>query len=174
MLSAALTAAFARNGKHAEYFTASEIAAKLTDWNAESQDVPGDPAKFCELLKRATVLAIDEMDKIKWSQWIVRTLGDVLDYRHRNADKLVTVLTMNHTPDAWAVEPGVYVEHIASRLADGRFNRFWPDEYRAHLPACLEGFYDVGADGQKRHYAPGLLVVDLPDARPSLRRLAIA
>jgi hypothetical protein len=172
MISAALVATFARNGRDAVYYTASEIAAKLTDWSGESADIPGDPSKFCERLKRAAVLAIDELDKIRWSQWIVRTLGDVLDYRHRHAEELVTILTMNHGPERWPTEKGVYIEHIASRLADGRFNRFWPEAHRAKLPACLANYYDVDAEGNRRHYAPGLFVVSLPDVRPSLRRQA--
>lgn len=164
MVSAALVATFARSGREAVYYTATEIAAQLTNFE------DGDPAKFSERLKRAPVLAIDEIDKIKWSEWIVRTLGDVLDYRHRNAERMVTILTMNRTPDAWPREEAVYVEHIESRLADGRFNRYWPEAFSSRLPACLESFYDLGPDGQKRHYAPGLFIVSLPDVRPSLRR----
>lgn len=170
LLSVALVATFARSGREATYYTASEIAAKLTDWNSESGDIPGDPAQFCERLKRTPVLAIDEIDKVKWSQWMVRTLGDVLDYRHRNAATHVTILTMNHGPAQWPTEPGVYIEHIASRLSDGRFHRFWPVAIRDRLPPCLEKHFDTDADGTRRHYAPGLFFVDLPDARPGLRR----
>lgn len=170
LISAAMVATFARNGREAVYYTASEIAAKLVDFNSNSDDIPGDPAQFCERLKRVPVLAIDEIDKVKWSQWLVRTLGDVLDYRHRNAATHVTILTMNHGPSAWAAEAGVYIEHIASRLSDGRFHRFWPDAIRNRMPACLEKHFDTDPDGTKHHYAPGLLFVDLPDARPGLRR----
>lgn len=170
LLSVALVATFARGGREAVYYTAGEIAAKLTDFNGDNNDIPGDPAQFCERLKRVPVLAIDEIDKIKWSQWLVRTLGDVLDYRHRNAATHVTILTMNHGPAAWVADPGVYVEHIASRLSDGRFHRFWPTAVRDRLPPCLEKHFDSDADGNRHHYAPGLLFVDLPDARPGLRR----
>lgn len=166
MVSAALVATFARNGREAVYYTSSEIATALTDFEN------GDPNKFCERLKRAAVLAIDEMDKIKWTQWVVRTLGDVLDYRHRNAETKVTILTMNHGPEAWPTEEGVYIEHIASRLADGRFNRFWPAAVQDRLPPCLEEHFDMVdiVNGVRRHYVPGLFTIDLPDARPGLRR----
>lgn len=170
LISTALVATFARTGNEATYFTASEIAAKLTDWDGDSEEIPGAPSAFVERLKRVKVLAIDEIDKIRWSQWVVRTLGDVIDYRHRNAATHVTILTMNHGPAQWPTDPGVYIEHVMSRLSDGRFNRFWPLAVRDRMPACLERHYDTDADGNRHHYAPGLLVIDLPDARPGLRR----
>lgn len=170
LISATLVATFARNGREAVYYTASEVAAKLTDWDAQSDDIPGDPAKFCERLKRINVLALDEIDKVRWSQWLVRTLGDVLDYRHRHAADRVTILTMNRGPDAWPHDAGVYIEHMASRLTDGRFHRFWPDAHRDRMPQCLASTFDTDAEGNRHHYAPGLLFVDLPDARPGLRR----
>lgn len=170
LISAALVASFARSGREAVYYTASEITSKLMDWDARSDDIPGDPMQFCERLKRASVLAIDEIDKVRWTQWVVRTLGDVLDWRHRHVERQVTILTMNLPPEQWPCEAGVYIEHIASRLRDGRFHRYWPAEFREQLPACLTGFYDVDGQGQQHHYAPGLLLVDLPDARPGLRR----
>ena len=108
-------------------------------------------------LKQLPVLAIDEMDKIKWSPWQIQQIGEVIEYRYRHAERLVSLFAMNRPPQEWLSAAGA--EHIASRFRDGRFHRQWPEGIKR--PTCLNGSSDV----------PGLFGVQLPDVRPTLRRL---
>jgi DNA replication protein DnaC len=65
--------------------------------------------------KRVRVLAIDEFDKIKSSDWVRELETDVIDRRYRAglAGLSGTVIAMNESPRDLP-------EHIFSRLSDGR------------------------------------------------------
>jgi len=74
---------------------------------------------------------------------------------------------MNKPPEGWR-NPGE-VEHIADRLLDGRFNRYWPQDKELQLPSCLAEFKEA-IDGVTVHYAPGLFQTRLSRLRRHLRR----
>lgn len=165
LLLAALVAEFCRQGREAKYFNAGEIVT-LTSYG-EEKEIDGfqklnDYEAAKRRLKAMPVLAIDEVDKIKWTAWQVQQIGEVLEHRHRNAERLVTLFAMNKPPWEWS--NAGEVEHIASRLADGRFYRLWPEGVRTVL--CLQ----PSANQAGRYEAPGLFEVTLPDVRPTLRR----
>lgn len=162
----ALVATLARNGKEARYFTMQEIVRKIMPFRTEDgrqsyEDVPGD--LLLAMLKRLPVLAIDEMDKATWSHFVADNIGEVIDHRHRNADKLVTIFAMNAKPDQWFIKPGVNLAYIISRMTDGSFNRLWPERFNAKVPPCI-------ADNKQgnRFFAPGLFETTLSDIRPML------
>jgi len=161
LLLTAMVAEFCRAGREAKYLNASEVVT-LTSYG-DDKAIDGlqrvnsyEAAKT--LLKNVPVLAIDEMDKIKWTPWQVQQIGEIFEYRHRNADSRVTILAMNKPPWQWS--NAGEVEHIASRLQDGRFYRRWPEEELRWLPACANGEPEL----------PGLFEVTLADIRPTLRR----
>jgi DNA replication protein DnaC len=160
LLLSALVAEFCRKQRPAVYFNASEIVQMLSpgDEAGMGGDWKGDMAACKRKLMDAPVLAIDEVDKIKWSAWQVQHIGEVLEYRHRFAVCRVTLLAMNKPPWQWSNSDDV--EHIASRLSDGRFYRRWPDDKLKWLPKCANGAPEL----------PGLFEVTLPDIRPTLRR----
>ena len=89
---AATVASFCRNNRQARYYTMDEIAARLMP--SDDNDIEA----FKTLLKNLPVLAIDEPDKIEWTQWNVRHIGEVLDHRHRNGASHVTLFSMNRQP----------------------------------------------------------------------------
>lgn len=161
LLLTALVAEFCRAGREAAYFNASEIVT-LTAYGEDKEidgfQKVGSFGAAKELLKRLPVLAIDEIDKIKWSMWQVQQIGEVIEYRHRHADSRVTLFAMNKPPWEWSNVGDV--EHIASRLSDGRFYRKWPDDKMKWLPRC------ANVNGE----LPGLFEVTIPDVRPMLRR----
>lgn len=161
LLLTAMVAEFCRQKRQAVYFNASEIVTLISygdDKEIDGFQKVGSYEAAKQLLKKIPVLAIDEMDKIKWTPWQVQHIGEVIEYRHRFADTRVTLLAMNKPPHQWSNADEV--EHIASRLSDGRFYRKWPEEYRGKLPRCA----NVDAE------LPGLFEVTLPDIRPTLRR----
>lgn len=158
----ALVAEFCRLRVEARFYTAPEIADMLMP----SED--NDPTVIVGILKRLPVVAIDELDKIEWTPWRWQMLGEVINYRSEPAHGLATVLAMNLEPAQWLAKPGVSLSAIESRMADGRFNRYWPEELVTRLPACLAEHYD-DAGGRKRYYAPGWFKTTLPDIRPNLR-----
>lgn len=154
LLLTTLVADFCRAGRQGIYFNADDLINRYMD--DVTSDQPSEIAH--DFFKRIPVLAIDEIDKIKWTAWQIQKIGALIEYRHRNADTLVTLFSMNKPP--WQWYNADEVEHIASRFQDGRFNRQWPDDKRHLLPGCLRGNADV----------PGLFEVTLPDIRPTLRR----
>lgn len=159
LLLAAMVAEFCRRGREAVYFNAGEIVMMLSAGEEKEIDgfrVEGNYEANKRRLKHIPVLAIDELDKITWTPWQIAQIGEVIEHRHRNAARLVTLFAMNLPPWQWPAAK--YVEHIGSRFRDGRFHRKWPDGVKR--PACLNGGNDV----------PGLFEVQLPDVRPTLRR----
>lgn len=163
LLLTALVAEFCRRKRPACYFNSSEIVTLLSPGDEHEIDgfrVVGNFEAAKLQLKHIPVLAIDEMDKLKWSAWQIQQLGEVLEFRHRYANCRVTLLAMNRPPWEWSNASDV--EHIASRLRDGRFYRPWPADKLRWLPKCAGGKPEV----------PGLFEVTLADIRPTLRRVA--
>ncbi|MCC6454462.1 MAG: ATP-binding protein [Caldilineaceae bacterium] len=162
LLLTALIAEFCRAGRNARYFNAGEIVSLLSPGDDKEIDgfrhVAGNPDACKAALKAVPVLAIDEVDKLKWTAWQVQQIGEVIEHRHRHAESLVTLFAMNRPP--WEWQNAGEVEHIASRLSDGRFYRRWPDDKLRWLPKCA---------GSKPEL-PGLFEVTLADIRPRLRR----
>jgi chromosomal replication initiation ATPase DnaA len=170
MILTALIAEFARAGQQAVYFNASELVTLVSygdDKEVDGFQKVGSYDAYKQRLKDIPILAIDEMDKIKWTPWQVQHIGEIFEHRHRNVETHVTLLAMNRPPEQWSNPDDV--EHIASRLRDGRFNRLWPDEYKDDVPACAHK--RMGNKGELLGYElPGLFEVTLPDIRPTLRR----
>lgn len=161
LLLTALVASFCRQRVNAVYFNSGDIVTMLSAGEENEIDgfrVAGNFEVAKRRLKGLPVLAIDEMDKIRWTDWQIQQIGEVIEHRHRHADRLVTLFAMNYPPLKWHEKVGEKVEHIASRLADGRFHRQWPANVK--VPGCLKGSRDV----------PGFFEVTLPDIRPTLRR----
>lgn len=165
LLLTALVAEFCRatsgTGRAAVYFNSGDVVTLLNAGEREEIDgfrVIGNYEAAKKRLKAIPVLAIDEMDKIRWTPWQIQQIGEVIEHRHRNAAELVTIFAMNRPPWEWSNAGDV--EHIASRFRDGRFHRKWPDGVKK--PAYLNGSNDV----------PGLFEATLPDIRPTLRRQA--
>lgn len=161
LLLTALVAEFCRANRQAAYFNASEVVS-LTAYGEEKEidgfQKVGNYEGAKAILKKIPVLAIDEVDKIKWTPWQIQQIGEVLEHRHRHADTHVTLFAMNRPPWEWSNAGDV--EHIASRLSDGRFYRRWPEDKLRWLPKCANGDAEL----------PGLFEVTLPDIRPTLRR----
>lgn len=159
LLIQAMVAEFCRLKIDAIYYTCPDLATKLTVFSPEGNELR--PESLIARLKKVTVLALDEPDKIAWSPWRQQMIGEVVDYRSQNADHLVTLIAANSDPDQWVTREGVSVAPIKSRMIDGRYNRLWPIEYAHKLPECLQQY--VTTNGQ--HYAPGYFTTTLPDAR---------
>lgn len=160
LLLAAMVAEFCRRKRPAVYFNAGEVVSMLSP--GDDPGLGGEWKGNMDACKRklmdAPVLAIDEVDKIRWTPWQVQQIGEVIEYRHRYSVCRVTLLAMNKPPWEWS--NAGEVEHIASRLKDGRFYRRWPADKLKWLPACANGKPEL----------PGLFEVTLPDIRPTLRR----
>lgn len=165
LLLTSLTAEFCHLGRPAVYFNAGELVSLLRPHGADENEIDGfryagkgGPDSVKRRLMDEPVLAIDEIDKLKWSAYEVLTLGEIIEWRHRRAAYRVTLLSMNKPP--WLWHNAGEVEPIASRLQDGRFRRQWPQAAIKQLPKCCKGNPDI----------PGLLEINLPDIRPTLRR----
>ena len=157
----ALVAEFCRRGTQAVYYTAPEIVEKLRDFENKNTFIKGDIDALIERLKRIPVLAVDELDKAMWTGYQIEKLGEVIDYRHRNADTQVTLFSMNRRPAEWRNADDV--AYIGSRMIDGRFNRYWPEKFSAQRPGCA-------TKDDRGWYVPGLFELTLEDVRPRLRR----
>lgn len=100
------------NGIPAIYVT----FAQLLDWVREAYRDQNESV-ISRKDKAATVhvLAIDEMDKVKHTEWVNEFITDILDRRYRLglSEQVGTVIAMNESPESLS-------EWIYSRLADGR------------------------------------------------------
>lgn len=166
-----LVAEFCRRGRQAIYVNADDLVAMLSPGDDPEVDgfryVPGNPDANLNRLKQVSVLAIDEIDKLKWTGWQIQKVGALIEHRHRNAEKLVTLFAMNKHPDKW---PNAReVDHLTDRWLDGRFNRYWPKEKETFLPACLAE-YKESIEGVTHYYAPGFFQARLPSMRRTQRR----
>lgn len=166
LLLTALVAEFCLMGRSAMYYNINEVVEKINPARYSDVDgiknVEGSPSTFMQTLKDVRVLALDELDKIKWSSWQIQQIGEVIEWRHRHAATHVTLLAMNKHPEQWLNAPET--GHIASRFNDGSFYRLWPAEHTDDVPACAV------RDAKGRFEIPGIFEVTLPDMRPTLRR----
>lgn len=100
----------------AVYVTAFDLLSHIrAAFNAQRQVQDDDAyARLCRF-ERVRVLAIDEFDKARITDWAMEQITDLIDKRYRGGidRSLGTLLAMNADP---ALQP----EWIASRLADGR------------------------------------------------------
>lgn len=133
------------------YYTGPDIAKLYNPYD-------GDPAASDQHFKAIPVLAIDEMDKVKWSEWNIEMIGNMIDHRYRNQESKVTLFAMNAPPEQWSNADRL--TYLASRLRDGRFGRRWPEHLMDALPAAANG----------DPFIPGYINLDMPDLRPALRR----
>ena len=164
----ALVAEFCRKRVQAQYWHIEDLLKLIMPFQTEldgEQVTQHEIDNRYHFLHTVPVLAIDEPDKAVWSDWKAGKIGELIDYRHRHAETLVTLFAMNKPPEQWA--GAERVGHLNSRLRDGLFNRAWDSRYT--LPPCLRQFTRLVA-GKQQHYAPGFFVVNLPDARPNLVR----
>lgn len=175
-----LVAEFCRRGTQAIYFNIDDVIAMLNPGDDTEVDgfryVPGNPDANMNRLKQVPVLALDELDKAKWTSWQVQKIGALIEHRHRNASTLVTLFAMNKHPDQWSKGRGsdgksipVEIDHLIDRWLDGRFNRYWPADKTSSLPACLAE-YKESIGGVTNYYAPGFFQTKLPSMRRTQRR----
>lgn len=101
----------------AVYITAFDLIGYIrAAFSSNGKEVINDDAHArLKKLESVRVLCVDEMDKVKWSDWVQEQLTDLVDVRYRLGLGLEagTVIAMNASPDilpAW----------MFSRLADGR------------------------------------------------------
>ena len=171
LLLVALVAEFCRSGRQAVYVNADDLVALLSPGEDTEVDgfryVPGNPDANLNRLKSTPVLALDEMDKLKWSDWQVQKIGALIEYRHRQSEKLVTLFAMNKHPSQWSNAGSI--GHLTDRWMDGRFNRYWPEGQERFLPACLDQFKE-NVGGVTRYFAPGFFHATLPSMRSAQRR----
>lgn len=89
---------------------------QLLDWIQEAyEQQTNDSISRKDKMAKIRVLAIDEMDKVKKTEWVNEFQSDILDKRYRLglSGEAGTVLAMNKSPDEMP-------EWISSRLSDGR------------------------------------------------------
>lgn len=107
---------FAEQGVQAVYVTARDLLADVRKRFKSAQ--AGDNEDADERLKDYAglrILALDELDKSKLSEWATQELGDLIDRRYRLdlESGFGTLIAMNRSPDSLP-------DHIASRLNAGR------------------------------------------------------
>lgn len=145
-----LVAEFCRQRVRALYKHAGDVSQMLY------QDLEDSQSANEMLLRRCRVLAIDEMQDINPTEWLVGKFKALLDHRYRSADQgMVTVLVWQRHPEEYGWVP----ESWLSRMADGRFNRPWPQD--VSVPDC-DAIVKTGGGA----YISGLLPVTAPDVRP--------
>ena len=114
-LQAVVNALIARNVE-AVYITAFDLISNIRAAITQDRQI-NNQTLYDRLLRFESVriLAIDEFDKIRVTDWVLEQLTDLIDKRYRlGADGAAgTLLAMNSDP---AGQP----EWIASRLTDGR------------------------------------------------------
>ena len=87
---------------------------------------PQNNESFSGLWKRicdAKVLALDEVDKFRASEWAEEKFFQLVDRRYRDHEKCLTVLATNHEVrhGARIIAETRYPGYLESRLLDGRF-----------------------------------------------------
>lgn len=114
-LCAAVNALVAQ-GIPAVYITAFDLISHIREAFNKGQTVV-DESAYNRLMRfeRVRVLAIDEFDKIRMTEWATEQITDLIDRRYRLGieGKAGTLIAMNSDPAAQPI-------WIASRLLDGR------------------------------------------------------
>jgi DNA replication protein DnaC len=105
-----------QRGVMAVYITAFDLFSNIREAFSPQREVVSESA-YNRLLRfeEIRVLALDELDKVRPTDWILEQLTDLIDKRHRRGldGKNGTLIAMN-------ADPATQNDWIASRLKDGR------------------------------------------------------
>ena len=97
---------------HAQYYVLPDLIAYL---QSRYTDSPGAVEYAIEAVRNVPVLAIDELDKLKLTDWSKQTVFRLLDYRYNLRNRLLTIIATNLPPQDY--ESG----YMASRMQGGAF-----------------------------------------------------
>ncbi len=105
-----------QRGVTAVYITAFDLFSHIRDaFNPRREVVSESAYNRLERFEDIRVLALDELDKVRPTDWLSEQLTDLIDKRHRRGldGKHGTLIAMN-------TDPASQNDWIASRLMDGR------------------------------------------------------
>lgn len=123
--------AMVSSGVDAVYITAFDLISYIRDAFDDKKEVKSDSA-YARIVRFGTVsfLAIDELDKVKWTSWVEEQVTDLIDRRYRLGmnEQAGTMLAMNGDPQAMPM-------WIYSRLSQGRIVRNDDSDLRPYLGA---------------------------------------
>lgn len=100
-------------GVYAKYTLLSDLLDEIRDKFGERRG--REASTILEHYRSVRVLCIDEIDKVKLSDWALETISKIVVDREQHKDDLLTVMASNITPDQFAPELG----YLASRLKGG-------------------------------------------------------
>lgn len=110
-LLAALVNTCIAAGHPAVYLTTAELLDELrTTFSPKSNQ---DFSRLFDSAKNAKVLVLDEFNRFNPTEWALEKLFELIEYRYRKGDELMTLFASNQTFDDF--EP-----YIASRMQDRR------------------------------------------------------
>jgi len=116
-------------GMEAVYITAFDLISYIRDAFTDTCDIKNASA-YDRIVRFGTVpfLAIDELDKVKWTPWVEEQITDLIDRRYRLAQdqKAGTMLAMNGDPRDLPV-------WIYSRLSQGEIIKNDDSDLRPYL-----------------------------------------
>lgn len=152
LLLFAVVAGLCKKGVKALYYHAGDLQQALY------RDIQNEDSDYLGAFMHAPALAIDELDKFNMTDWSLKRLQTLLDYRYRSSigrhDNL-TLFASNRDPAAVEAGKAWLPDDILSRLRDGRFNR----------PVDA-----VGLPAELKETIPAIYHVVAPDMRPQLKR----
>jgi DNA replication protein DnaC len=127
-LQACVNALLERNIE-AVYITAFDLVSHIREAFNEAREVKSESA-YDRIVRFGTVpfLAIDELDKVKWTGWVEEQITDLIDRRYRLQidGQAGTIIAMNGDPRDMPV-------WIYSRLSQGEIVRNDDSDLRPHL-----------------------------------------
>lgn len=103
-------------GKHAVYITSFDLIAYIrAAFNQDKKIIDDDSYSRLRRFEEIEILAIDEFDKVRMTEWVQEQVTDLIDRRYRLAlnRQAGTLLAMND-------DPSLQPSWIYSRLSDGR------------------------------------------------------
>ena len=113
----------------AVYITAFDLIGYIREAFNENKEIKSDSA-YQRMVRFGTVpfLAIDELDKLKMSEWIIEQITDLIDRRYRLGcdNQAGTMIAMNGKPD-------VLPMWIYSRMTQGMIVQNNDPDLRAYL-----------------------------------------
>ena len=113
----------------AVYITAFDLISHIREAFNENKEVKSESA-YERIVRFGTVpfLAIDELDKVKWTGWVEEQITDLMDRRYRLAvdGQAGTMIAMNGDPELLPM-------WIYSRLSQGEIVRNDDSDLRPHL-----------------------------------------
>ncbi len=110
-LMTALVNACVAAGHPSVYLTTAELLDELRTTFSPKSNL--DFSKLFDSAKNAKVLALDEFNRFNPTAWALEKLFELIEYRYRKGDELMTVFASNQTFEDF--EP-----YIASRMQDRR------------------------------------------------------